>query len=389
MGRTMEVTAYILGGVVVIFALIIAVVLNNGHRDLGLWLTCGAICCAVLGVTCWYQDWLWKADEKDRAATTAESDRVTAKERAETRAYIQSWGGEITDLRQLGDGKVTVRAKNTGRTPAHNVTFRTTVKIRPPDYKGPFLEPQNPRTDAESVAFVGIGVAFHQVVNVPITDGVSALLKTGENVVWISGRVEYDDVFGDRQRTNYRYIWGGNAGFNTDALTLASDGNGAEQIGKAGAQTDSMRFEQRPWIGVLKITLTLPPVAGERVPCFLLVENAGHTPATMKKFMCIVWVVPVGGDMEQSRNAILAHYIPHERDTAIPARTTRLFEGASQKIMDAETVAAINAGQMTFLVVGRIEYTDPLGTECSTGFCQFYYHKSKGMLVHDSGNYMH
>ena len=64
----METASYVMGVVFAITAILSALVFSDGHpRDLGLWIACVAIIIGVVGGFCWYQDRLWKEDDRSEA----------------------------------------------------------------------------------------------------------------------------------------------------------------------------------------------------------------------------------------------------------------------------------------------------------------------------------
>jgi hypothetical protein len=160
-----------------------------------------------------FQGWLLK-QSVDLARNTSEK---------QLRAYIVCAGGEMNDARELNTS-LTITAKNTGQTPAREVTMLTQFTIRDPGWNGPFeLD-----SEAASMSVLGPGMELENSKTFEVPEEMRKLLAEGKKVIWIWGTVRYKDVFGVDRYTNFRFLEGGANGFHAGtALTFSTEGNDA------------------------------------------------------------------------------------------------------------------------------------------------------------------
>jgi hypothetical protein len=148
-------------------------------------------------------------------------------ERRSLRAYVFVESATILNA----DGPVytvKIRIKNTGQTPAYNVRHWLATGVAEfPEPKEGFAPPQQ-RTTA-SIDTLGSQVNSESIQSRPYKEGNRETMQTGVAALWVFGRVDYEDVFRRKCWTSYRYLVGGDMGFNGQLLAPAKAGNDADR----------------------------------------------------------------------------------------------------------------------------------------------------------------
>jgi hypothetical protein len=107
----MEVCVYILGALAVVAGILAAMFSDNGHRNLALWTACSAIVLVTVAGFAWYQDWLWKRDEK-----VASKANTIPELRPGELPEIGFYGVRLYDLSVGSPMLYALRTKNVGQT---------------------------------------------------------------------------------------------------------------------------------------------------------------------------------------------------------------------------------------------------------------------------------
>jgi hypothetical protein len=148
--------------------------------------------------------------------------------RKQLRAYVF-----VADVEIFGAGtdkaQAAVLIRNTGQTPAHNVTVST--KACAFNFPGEVtFEPTPVGPDSSRFVFGpdSLGrrnIPLHTIIGTP--RAVTAL-KAGNGVLYVYGEILYKDVFGKGRRTQFRHVIGGSTGWLSDnKMFVCPDGNEA------------------------------------------------------------------------------------------------------------------------------------------------------------------
>jgi hypothetical protein len=123
---------------------------------------------------------------------------------------------------------VTVTFKNSGKTPAYNVIIRARydTAVYPLEKK-----PEWPTGDSgASKGHIGPGVLLSYVgqPSDELTASQWAAIRCRAEALYIYGELTYDDAFGKPRFTKFCFMYGGDAGLNSqDAMATYSNGNDA------------------------------------------------------------------------------------------------------------------------------------------------------------------
>jgi hypothetical protein len=147
------------------------------------------------------------------------------------RAYVLIESVELSnvddDLLTIASNKIAsvkIVAKNSGHTPATNVKHQAHMRIGafPPPaelFNVPNLPPQSVFTlgaGDRGVTYAGLGRALN--------DSEKTSMGLGITAVYVFGEISYDS-YGVRRCTHYRYLVGGNVGFNGVSMSQMAQGN--------------------------------------------------------------------------------------------------------------------------------------------------------------------
>lgn len=183
-----------------------------------------AIAIFVAGVAAYWAKRAAEAgDETVNVAREATEDARISAER-QLRAYVCVSGVQLkfAPLRV----RATVVAKNAGATPAYK--FRTQGGFKlcdfPPDIP---IFGWNESAEDTSVGIIGPGDDSDNPYAILITDEQVTQLRTGKMALYVFGEYRYKDAFKHDRFTKYRFMVGGDAGFNADAMSPCKEGNDA------------------------------------------------------------------------------------------------------------------------------------------------------------------
>lgn len=121
------------------------------------------------------------------------------------RAYLTVAKAEIEGFGEGGVLVYTLRAENSGQTPAHGVTWTNWIKmIELPEKEDDFIEPPGDTPQSNSV--VGSGKPLLcTAIWAKLDVGTYDKLMRKEKAVFLFGHIVYQDVFGDKRETQYRF----------------------------------------------------------------------------------------------------------------------------------------------------------------------------------------
>jgi hypothetical protein len=142
------------------------------------------------------------------------------------RAYVCVKGVTIT-FKTRDAPVANVQITNFGRTPAYNVRAWIHMWIHEHPLKVALPVPPSDLMRANSILAPGNHIYMVMPKKPPVPAESVALLGTKEGTIYIYGRVDYRDVFGKEQWTNYRLIYGGPEPLYGEDLQPDSDGNDA------------------------------------------------------------------------------------------------------------------------------------------------------------------
>ncbi len=115
--------------------------------------------------------------------------------------------------------------RNFGETPAYDVRTGGVIGYFPYPWDNTLPPPPlNP-----NVAIIGPNAKLeeHTRMDPPMHGVHVAMLPSPQNAVWVVGRIEYRDAFGQERHTNHRMFCRGPLGIGTFALTPDAEGNDA------------------------------------------------------------------------------------------------------------------------------------------------------------------
>lgn len=203
---------------------------------------------------------LYSAYQSRRAADAARAQAATSDdtERRQLRAYVFPDGVTVYNV----DGDITkilkkppnleVQIKNTGNTPAYDVTVFTggTYRQFPARFKVSDVSTPITVYANKSVFIMPSGATEHAFSDVngatiPLTARQKQSMDDGVSAIYFFGEIIYHDAFGILRCNTFKYYVGGNAGFDGNAMKNAGEGQEAD--------TDCHQPKARP-------IFILPPV---------------------------------------------------------------------------------------------------------------------------------
>lgn len=121
---------------------------------------------------------------------------------------------------------LTAVLKNSGQTPAYNLQMEGETFLD--DYPLSNERPHPVPSDGYA-APIGVGGDVKCAQRLFTDDAESVLyeVKSGKLGLWIQGTVKYDDCFGEKHTTKFRYVFGGRLA-GTDGMGLHADREGNE-----------------------------------------------------------------------------------------------------------------------------------------------------------------
>jgi hypothetical protein len=118
--------------------------------------------------------------------------------------------------------------KNTGQTPAFKMSHRASIRFAPfPPPPDLFNIPAIPPRTVDTLPPGGMAqniVGLGRALNVDE----KTILGLGTHAVYLFGEIGYEDTFGFKRCTKYRYRVGGDVGFNGTAMAPMAEGNEAD-----------------------------------------------------------------------------------------------------------------------------------------------------------------
>jgi hypothetical protein len=159
-----------------------------------------------------------KATTKAANAAKASADAVVS----QLRSYLQI-RLEITGIDEPGPRVVTGELRNTGQTPAFDISHWTAI--------GCDKWPTEMTFDKPSVIVGGSKFTLgpteksHFGPSLQLSDAQISGLKAGDLALFVWGRVEYRDAFDQPRWLTYRRVQGGRFGFNEKKLAYMETGN--------------------------------------------------------------------------------------------------------------------------------------------------------------------
>lgn len=165
------------------------------------------------------------AEAANKSADAAEHTVSTMKDTAERqlRAYVSVDSAEIIDLAAGLTPAARLIVKNSGQTPAYNLTGIGGIAI------GESFEKLPPPTGStamskSSLSAGAIADQLHQAPQ-PLTSEAMAALIAGTVILWVYGELHYRDTFDVIRFTKYRFQVGGTAGIRGNRMAICEEGN--------------------------------------------------------------------------------------------------------------------------------------------------------------------
>lgn len=155
-----------------------------------------AICTGALVFVAWYQG-------KQLKATV---EQMRASEERQLRAYvlIETVQPLISAPPSLQTVPYGIAIKNSGQTPAYDVTVQGTIALGPAEEATP---PSYPSEGRESKGTIAPGGFISQTFKVStFSPEQLAMLQEGTHRVYLYGTIGYRDAFSKRRYANFRYI---------------------------------------------------------------------------------------------------------------------------------------------------------------------------------------
>jgi hypothetical protein len=191
------------------------------YKVAGIWLTFAGIVCLLVLAALQVQQSL--TDQPSQ--TEIDIKRVRANVFVDN-VKIVNVDDEMATIGPTKLPSASVLIRNFGQTTAHNVVHRISARIAefPPPLGLFDVKPIGPGSvdnlplGGRSVATVGIGPA--------LTMDQTTLLGLGRLAAYVFGEIAYNDEFSSVRRcTKYRFMVGGNVGFNGQSMVKMSEGN--------------------------------------------------------------------------------------------------------------------------------------------------------------------
>ena len=193
----------------------------GGNKTLGLWLTFAGLVCLLLTATIQIQQYLQTTNSIPKTTDVPDKASVIAQ-----RAYVSVSDAGISDFIGANAPTVTVTIKNTGVTPAYDLTWRATFAARE------FPATQEIVLDRGKVA-PKIVLAPGNVLSYKWTftewkNEWGKKIAAGDAAIFAVGEIFYKDVFGNPHFTKYRLIHGGDSMVSPGKFGPAAEGNEAD-----------------------------------------------------------------------------------------------------------------------------------------------------------------
>jgi hypothetical protein len=194
----------------------------GGNKTAALWVGFFGFICFCLVAALQIQQAIWKSS----------GPVVDDTEIRKSRAYVfidtirtSSIDDDLTAIRPDKIASILVVVKNTGQTPAFKFWHHASIRIA--DFPPPADLFSVPVIQLNSIDNLPPG-GFAQItvgLGRPLNDSEKTLLGLGRMAVYLFGEIGYNDVFGIKRCTKYRYRVGGDVGFNGTAMAPMAEGN--------------------------------------------------------------------------------------------------------------------------------------------------------------------
>ena len=193
----------------------------GGDKILGLWLTFAGLVCLLLTATIQIQQNIRSTDSTKRAADVQDKATVIAQ-----RAFVSVSDADISDLSGGIAPTVSVTIKNTGVTPAYDLTWRAIFAAREfPATQEIVLD----RTKvAPKIVLPPDGVLSYKWTFEQWGKEWGKKVAKGNAAIFAVGEISYKDAFGISHLTKYRLIHGGDSMVSPGKFGPAADGNEAD-----------------------------------------------------------------------------------------------------------------------------------------------------------------
>jgi hypothetical protein len=170
------------------------------------------------------------ADAAERSSSAASASLVLATRTAERqlRAYVLITGG-IYVVRSLDDlGRGHIEVKNTGQTPAYNMTMWSNIFVERHPLGADLPQPDPALPMTSSILAPGCTTSMftgNPTIQAPY---IWARVGTPDCTIYVYGEINYTDAFAVRRVTKFRLIYGGPEGPQPDGkMSFDLDGNEA------------------------------------------------------------------------------------------------------------------------------------------------------------------
>jgi hypothetical protein len=121
---------------------------------------------------------------------------TTHANRIEQRAWVSPIGNQLVTLRARQMGRITTVFSNSGQTPALNVVTQVWHDVKGIGQQIAFNQPPLPKDASRSVLAPDSEITHDVIVYDTVTPNEIGVLQAGYGIIYILGRVTYDDVFG-------------------------------------------------------------------------------------------------------------------------------------------------------------------------------------------------
>jgi hypothetical protein len=150
---------------------------------------------------------LWRSTDKMWRVTNDTLHHAERTAERQLRAYVDIVSGQILDFGKPGNVKLRLVIKNSGQTPAYNLSQWTSVGADDIPPKTGFAGPNLPVSHVSTLAPGG----FHTVLQEygPLTESHIAKIKDDKAAIWTWGCVDYRDAFGHPRKTLFRLLYSG------------------------------------------------------------------------------------------------------------------------------------------------------------------------------------
>jgi hypothetical protein len=176
----------------------------------------GALAFGGLVFTVLYARAAWKAAEKSATAADKTLKATREGERRQLRAYVHIHSAHFDPAKS----EVTVKFKNFGLTPAHEVTVASSACVR--DY--PLTEKLTPLVESKSAVLPPGGEPHNVKFPFSEWDDPQGSFGQGGTALYVHGTIKYRDIFKGKRETTFRMFVRSNT---TTDMSAAEDGNGA------------------------------------------------------------------------------------------------------------------------------------------------------------------